>query len=213
MRLLLSGGGSPEHVVHVDKFFVSQIDLQKPVLYIPVAGEDDPTYKEYFDWFTKTYQPLGINNIEMCVDLDLVSNLDQYSAVFIGGGNTFKLLKEIKDSQFDKKLMDYLNNGGFVYGTSAGSIIFGKDIVSTTYDDENNVGLEDSKGFNLVKGFNICCHYGDGDEANTKYKENRIQEYSAPSDVTIALPGNCAIYIENERITFLGSGAIMFINS
>lgn len=210
MRLLLSGGGNPEQVVHMDDFFVSQIDLQKTVLYIPVAWEDDPSYAECFNWFSKTYKPYGIQSFEMCTDLRTVSDLSQYTAIFIGGGNTFKLLKEIKDSQFDKKLIDYLNNGGFVYGGSAGSIIFGKDILSTTYDDENNVGLKDSKGLNLVKGFNICCHYGNGDEANTKYKQDRIKEYSELSDITIALPENCAIYVEDDIIQFFGSGVVMF---
>lgn len=213
MRLLLSGGGDPERVVHIDKFFANQIDLQKTVLYIPVAWEDDPSYAECLGWFRKTYQPYGIKNFEMCTDLKTASNLDRYSAIFIGGGNTFKLLKEIKEIRFDEKIIEYLNNGGFVYGGSAGSIIFGRDILGTTYGDENKVGLEDTKGINLVKGFNICCHYGDGDEANTKYKRDRIQEYSTPSDVTIALPENCAIYVENETIMFLGSGTLMFIHS
>ena len=212
MRLLLSGGGDPDCVVHMDEFFVSQVDLDKTVLYVPVAWEDDPTYNKCLEWFVKTYQPYGIKHIEMCTDLNTVTDLSQYSVVFIGGGNTFKLLKEIKDSQFDKKLTDYLDGGGFVYGGSAGSIIFGKDILPTTYGDENSVGLEDSRGLNLVKGFNICCHYGDGGEDNTNYKRDRIKEYSEPSDVTIALPENCAVYIEDESITFLGDGVIMFIS-
>jgi len=63
----------------------------------------------------------------------------------------------------------------------------------------------------LVKGYNICCHYGNGDEVNTKYKRDRIKVYSAPSDVTIALPEDCAVYVEKETITFLGSGIMMFI--
>ena len=213
MKLLLSGGGAPDRVVHMDNFFISKIDLQKTVLYIPVAWEDDPTYTECLNWFRKTYLPYGITKIEMCTDLNAVLDLEQYTAVFIGGGNTFKLLKEIRDSKFDEKLMNYLINGGFVYGGSAGSIIFGKDIIGTTYGDENNVGLVNTKGFNLVKGYNICCHYGDGDEANTKYKRDRIYAYSEPSDVTIALPEACAVYVEENTITFLGNGAILFICS
>ena len=213
MKLLLSGGGDSERVTHMDEFFVSKIDLRKTVLYIPVAMEDSSIYNECLNWFRETYFPYGIKSVEMCTDLTTAPNLDLYSAVFISGGNTFKLLKEIKDSCFDKKLKDYLLNDGFVYGGSAGSIIFGKDIIGTTYGDENNVGLEDTKGLNLVKGYNICCHYGDGDEANTKYKRDRINTYSEPSDVTIALPDICAIYVEEDTITFLGNGAIMFVRT
>ena len=208
MKLLLSGGGDPEKVAHIDRFFMSLIDSRKAVLYIPVAWEDDPSYKECFDWFNETYQPMGIKNMEMAAGLKQVSGLNQYSAVFIGGGNTYKLLKEIKDSRFDKKLVDYLNNGGVVYGGSAGSIIFGKDIIGVTYGDENNVGLEDTKGLNLVKGCDILCHYGE-DEADTACKRERVKKYAAPGDFTIALPEDCGIFVEYETITFLGSGAVI----
>ncbi len=197
MRLLLSGGGDAERVVHLDLFFVNQIDLQSTVLYVPVACEDDPVYARCWDWFKRTYKPYGIKNMEMCADLSGAPDLSGYAAVFIGGGNTYKLLKEIRASGFDKKLMDYLNGGGFVYGGSAGSIIFGSDIRPTTYEDENSVGLEDSSGLNMVNGCNICCHYGNGGEENTQYKRDRIKEGGTMFTTTIALPENCGIYVED----------------
>ena len=39
MRLLLSGGGNPEDVIPLDELFISQVDLQSRILYIPVAME------------------------------------------------------------------------------------------------------------------------------------------------------------------------------
>jgi len=159
MKLLLSGGGDPENVIALDKLFVSMINVQETVLYIPVAWENDPTYAGCFNWFKRTYNPYGIMNLEMCTNLNFIADLDRFTAVFIGGGNTFKLLKEIKESQFDKKLLDYLNGGGFVYGGSAGAIIFGKTIKSAEYADDNNVGLTDLSGFNLVGGSDVFCHY------------------------------------------------------
>jgi len=163
MKLLLSGGGDPDDVVAIDRFFVSQIDLQKPVLYIPIAWVGDPTYNSCFNWFKETFQPYGITNIEMCTDFNHVSDLERYAAVFIGGGNTFKLLKEIKDSHFNEKLLEYFNKGGFVYGGSAGAIIFGKTIKSCEYADDNDVGLTDLSGFNLVGNRDIICHYSVND--------------------------------------------------
>jgi dipeptidase E len=149
----------------------------------------------------------------MCIDLNEAVISDKYTAIYIGGGNTFKLLKEIRESGFDKVLIDYINHGEFVYGLSAGSIIFSEDITSTTYETENCVGLENSTGLNMAKGFNVCCHYGNGDEENTTYKRNRIQAYSAQSCGTIALPNGCAAYIQDDAITFIGSGAILFSSS
>ncbi|MCL2057784.1 MAG: Type 1 glutamine amidotransferase-like domain-containing protein [Oscillospiraceae bacterium] len=211
MKLLLSGGGDSNNITHIDEFFASQIDMQKSVLYIPVAWEDDPTYTECFYWFSNTYHSYGIKNIEMCINLKYASNLSQYSAIYIGGGNTFKLLKEIKESRFDIKLIEYLSNSGFVYGGSAGSIIFGKDIIHAAINDENTVGLVDSSGINLVKGYNICCHYDETDGTNISYIQSKIKDHSKPTDITIALPENCAIYVENDTITFLGSGAVLFV--
>ena len=211
MNLLLSGGNAEGNAT-LDKFFASQIDLNRMVLYIPVADEET-RYDQRFEWFKSTYNKYGIFNIEMCIDLKKAVISDKYAAIYIGGGNTFKLLREIKESGFNKKLIDFINQGGFVYGLSAGSIIFSEDITSTTYEDENLVGFDNSKGLNLAKGFNICCHYGNGDNDNTIYKRNRIREYSAKSYGTIALPNGCAAYIQDDSITFIGSGAILFKKS
>ena len=107
---------------------------------------------------------------------------------------------------FDKKIIAYLDQAGFVYGHSAGSIIFGNDIISTTYDTENIVGLDDSKGINLVKGFDICCHYS----SDREYKRKRIQEHSTQSQGVIALSDGCGLFVSDEEITFIGSGIVIF---
>ena len=166
MRLILSGGGNAESVMPIDELFANQIDLQKTVLYIPVAMEAHVfSYDECFEWIEKTYKPYGIKNIEMCTNLNSVVIGDQYSSVFIGGGNTFKLLKEIKESGFDKKLASYLRHDGLLYGGSAGAIICGKTIEGALYLDTNNVGLTDLTGLDLVGGKDVFCHYkGNADE-------------------------------------------------
>ena len=80
------------------------------------------------EWFKKTYEYCNFD-IDMCTDLSKIKSLDEYTGVFIGGGNTFKLLKEIRESKFDILLEKYLKNGGFVYGGSAGaaSVLEGSD--------------------------------------------------------------------------------------
>ena len=176
MKLLLSGGGDPNDVVALDTLFSSQIDKQKPVLYVPIAWDDDPTntYMCCLDWFKQTFQPYGITNIELCADLSNVGDMNKYTAVFIGGGNTYKLLKHIKESRFDVKLVEYLNSGGFVYGGSAGAIIFGSTINTAEYADANDVGLTDFSGLNLVGGKDILCHYSPKDDDFIKRYPNDL---------------------------------------
>ncbi len=167
MRLILSGGGNPEDVVPIDKLFLEQIDSQKTILYIPVAMEAHVySYDECFEWIKSVYKPYGIEKIEMCTELNEIELGSQYTAVFIGGGNTFKLLKEIKESGFDLKLISYLENGGLVYGGSAGAIICGKSIESALFLDKNDIGLTDLSGLNLLDDNDVFCHYNDKSDEN-----------------------------------------------
>ena len=59
------------------------------------------TYEECLQWFTETYSKYGIRKIVMWTDLQGKKLCDNYAAVFIGGGNTCKLLQVLKDSNFD----------------------------------------------------------------------------------------------------------------
>jgi peptidase E len=96
MKLLLSGGNA-EGVVTLDEFFASQIDLSRTVLYVPVADKET-NYDQRFEWFKRTYNKYGIVNIEMCIDLNKAVISDKYTAIYIGGGNTFNLMGGILPS-------------------------------------------------------------------------------------------------------------------
>ena len=199
MRLLLSGGGVNKPL---EEYFISQIDLKGIVLFIPIAVEESfRSYNECFEHFSKFYNHYGIKNIEMCTNLLSIQGLDKYTAIYIDGGNTFKLLKEIKESKFDLKIIEYLNNNGFIYGFSAGAIIFGKTIESAYYNDENNVDLKDLNGINLAGGKDIWCHYSEDEEEN-EYIENY------PNDLFI-LYDESGLSIQENKIQSVGR---MYLN-
>ncbi len=160
MAIILSGGGDPAAVVAIDRYFASSIDLGKPVLYIPIAMEPDVySYEECYAWFRRTYTAYGIAHVELCTDLSSVHLDSRYSAVFVGGGNTFKLLHEIRQSNFAEQLRAYLKAGGVLYGGSAGAIICGRTIETALCADCNRVGIEDFSGLDLLDGWDVLCHY------------------------------------------------------
>ncbi|WP_236809547.1 Type 1 glutamine amidotransferase-like domain-containing protein [Bacillus glycinifermentans] len=78
--------------------------------------------------------------------------MDRFSAVYIGGGNTFRLLKHVTDTRFNDILQSYAKRGGIVYGGSAGAIILGKHIMTCSHMDDNNVGLNEFDGWGLQAG-------------------------------------------------------------
>lgn len=160
MTIILSGGGDPEVVVPIDKYFASIIDLRKTVLYIPNAMETHVfSYEECFEWFKKTYSEYGVSNVELCTDLRTLNLDSRYSAVFIGGGNTFKLLYEIQHSNITAQIQSYLESGGVLYGGSAGAVVCGKTIEPAIYADENYVGINNFSGLNLLNSYDVFCHY------------------------------------------------------
>lgn len=168
MPILLAGGGGPEAVIPIDTYFVSAIDRQRPVLYIPIAMEPHMfTYDECYNWFQSTYAPYGITKTELCTDLTGLTLSQHYSAVFIGGGNTFKLLQAVQQSDFAKQIRAYVQAGGMLYGGSAGAILCGKTIASAAFLDENNCGLQDLSALDLLGGSDVFCHNRPGKEQDT----------------------------------------------
>lgn len=173
--LILSGGGDAEKVKPIDSFFANRIDKEKVLIYIPVAMEESCfTYEECYKWFSKTYSEYGIHKIEMWTDLQGKKLSNEYAGVFIGGGNTYKLLKTLKDTKFDKECIKFLNNGGVIYGGSAGAIIFGKTIDSAKHADKNKVNLTDKKGLNLLCNKDVWCHYEESDDELINSYDNEL---------------------------------------
>lgn len=88
-------------------------------------------------------------------------DLHEAGGVFIGGGNTFHLLNEVRRTGFDGALREY-GRTGVVYGGSAGASVFGSDIGTAGYFDPNDVGLTDTEGLGLLGPYAVWCHYIDG---------------------------------------------------
>lgn len=208
-NLFLSGGGDKEQTKVIDQTFIEQINPNKPILYIPIALVGAVPYEDCLKWITGIFNPMGLKNITMWTDLkNKTSNdLKQFSAIYIGGGNTFRLLKDLRHSKFDKVLMEYIKGEGVIYGGSAGAIILGANIMTCAHMDPNNVNLQDYDGFNLVSDYSIWCHYQvENDNLIRSYIENYKRS-------VIALPEETGIFFSNEGIKVIGtSPAYIFKN-
>src|SRR3989338_6039550 len=131
MRLFLSGGGSGRESIILDKMFAGSLDKSKPLLYIPVAiDKAKHQYAECFQWISSAFNPLGVKGIVLWTEQDIEKRVDidinRFSGVYIGGGNTYYLLSELKNSGFIEKLMKLIETDVPVYGGSAGAIIMGR---------------------------------------------------------------------------------------
>ena len=210
MHLFLCGGGSGSQVLYALNMFSNLVNKEKSVLYIPLAMEIKK-YDSCYEWFKEEMQQVNITNLEMVTTSIELSqkNFNDYSAIFIGGGNTYKLLHELKMNNNIDKINKYLRNGGTVFGGSAGAIIFGKDINGCALDDSNDVKINDTRGLNFLDDYSLLCHL------NTKNLNKNLEylkEYSLENKL-IYLSEDNVIYVTENKFNILGdSNYIMFEN-
>lgn len=206
MSLYLCGGGSGKQIFDAMLKFSNEINKNKPILYVPLAM-DENKYDSCYKWFESEIKQVGLKEFEMVRSKEELSKKDfsSYSAIFIGGGNTYKLLSDIKACSNYEKIVEYIKNGGTVFGGSAGAIIFGKDIDCCKKDDKNKIGLKDTTGFNYLNDYSILCHL-----KNKNLKRNRkfLEELSKIEKI-LYLPEEDVIVINNGKISMIGTKKYM----
>lgn len=206
MKLFLSGGGSGEKSRQVDEAFINVLDKSKPVLYIPLARR--PPYDSCLAWVISNFNPLNFNNFEMLINFEDLNKLDlsKYSGIYLGGGNTFYLLKGLKDSDSLKTLKKYIQLGGIVYGGSAGAIILGKDIL--TSGSKNEVQLDSYDSLGMVGEFSIFCHYKENED------DLKIKDYLQKQNIPIlVLTDDSGILFEEGNIKMFGPGRVFIVDN
>lgn len=201
--IYLSGGGDVDKTTIIDSHFIKSLP-RKEILYIPIAMERDLIgYEACYDWLTNAVSKLSEDFIDVSMVLDLDKNKDikHFSAIYIGGGNTYKLLKVINRSGFSIVLKDYIQNGGIIYGGSAGAIILGKDI-STVKEENIKYNYGSSLGLSLIGDYSIICHYQED-------KDVQIKEYlKENNNPVIAIPEGVGLVVKGNLMTVLGVGSI-----
>ena len=205
MKLILNGGGDGKAVESARQLLNRVIDHRKKILLIPLAWPD-PTYRGCLEFMTGELADVEKVGIEMIRSIEELKsrNFTDYAALYISGGNTYKLLRDLKESGAFGKIRKYLTEeDGIVYGGSAGAIIFGKDLDSCNTDDENEVGLVDHTGFNMIGGYSLLCHYTNRNRERTELSRKYLLELSKTKPV-YAIPEEDTIYVEDGRMEFIG---------
>lgn len=205
MTLFLNGGGCGEQVKESYQLFKKKVDTNKPLLYIPLAMEKEK-YPSCLKWITGELAEFNFPKIDMITSAAelCAKNLDDYAALFIGGGNTYKLLAELKSCGAFQKIQAFLEQGGIVFGGSAGAILFGKSIDSCRHADPNKVGLKEGTGFNQVFGAYIGAHYPNDNPIKTAEATANFTKVSFDAPV-IALPEEDTLVIDKEGAKVVGS--------
>lgn len=172
---MFAGGGDEKDSRPLDEIFAGWLNGGR-LLYLPTALVHPSNKQAGFRWIQQAYEPFGVKEIEAWMELPgkTARELDAFDGVYIGGGNTFYLLQQLRMHKLDRALETYIEKGRPVYGGSAGAIVLGYDIISCAHIDENVIGLTDFSGMDQALGYTIWCHYLPNDS-------DRIQRYVARS--------------------------------
>ncbi len=214
MKLFLCGGGFGEQTKLTNKRFNEVVNHTKPLLYIPFAWNDD-TYSGCLDFIKGELSEVDLPYIEMVKSVEELEkkDLSNYSSIFIGGGNTYKLLKMLKESTCYQQIVDFVQNDGIIYGSSAGAVILGKDIDIIKEMDPNDVNLKDTKGFNLIDGISIFPHYTNKKSKLTEEQNLAIHNRYTKSIINFSLSTGEVIAIPEENTVFYNDGRIEIIGT
>jgi dipeptidase E len=161
-NIFISGGGNEIDSEKIDIEFAKYIDGKK-LMYIPIAlNRDSLGFEMCYDWITKLFlrfkYTIDVPQIHMYMDpVAINEHIFEYDALYIGGGNTFKLLDFLYKNNLFEKVKEFYESGRPIYGGSAGGIILGNDI--RTVEEENDEQYSYSRGFDVLQGTSFICHY------------------------------------------------------
>ncbi|BCL78371.1 Type 1 glutamine amidotransferase-like domain-containing protein [Ktedonobacteria bacterium brp13] len=203
-RLFLLGSGQNKGSDLLDLLFAHLI-RNGHLLYIPIAEQLNRTgYSLEYKRLQGIFHPLGVKSITMWDSIfsKSHSDLQPFNGTYIGGGNTFKLLHDIQDSNFASLLSRFLSQDGIIYGASAGAIILGKSIRTASHLDDNNIKQTNMDGFNLLHGYSVWPHYHHTEDAQIySYTHHHHEPVIAISERTgLFVDGDLAIVIGHEPV-------------
>ncbi|HEY1273094.1 MAG TPA: dipeptidase PepE [Terriglobales bacterium] len=132
--------------------------------------------------------------------------LDQVDAVFVGGGNTFRLLNELYQTRLLEPIRRSASAGLPYIGSSAGSIVAGPSLKTTK--DMPVVQPPSFEALGLV-AFQISPHYLDPDPNTThmgETQEERILQFLEENEAPVAgLREASILRVENGAVRLKGT--------
>jgi dipeptidase E len=185
----------------LDKYFFERIPKNGRFLYVPIALRGHRLYPTAHLWMKKITELHHRDDIRFDTIDELThfhfDDMKMFDGMYIGGGNTWSLIQELEDSGFADSMTRFIEEGGCVYGGSAGAIILGKKI--NTHDDENKIGRQKESGFDLLGGYSLACHVRD--EQSDRFKTWVIDNNSS----IICLSEETGLVVENGDALCVGT--------
>lgn len=217
MKILLGSGGirTADRKALYTREVKEHFGELKKVLFIPYALDDHENYLRmiYEKGLTADYQIEGIHNFP-----DPVKAVLDADALYIGGGNSFRLLYHLYDKALLEPVRQRVEEGMPYLGVSAGS-----NVACPTIQTTNDMPIIMPQSFESLRlvTFQINPHYFSGQtiirqenrltEHYGETRDQRIKEYhEVNSSPVIGLKEGSFLRVIDGKITLVGHSARIF---
>jgi dipeptidase E len=198
MRLLLISSSNVHgygYLDHPEPAMRAFLGGARRIAFVPFAAHDHDAYT------AKVRDRLA----RMDLDVISIDDLNRADAIFVGGGNTFRLLKTLYDRDLLATIRERVLAGLPYLGASAGTVI-----AAPTMQTTNDMPIVEPRSFASLGliDFQINPHYLDPDPQSThrgETREERIREYLDENEgPVVGLREGSILQVEDDTTTLLG---------
>ena len=194
---------------HVENEIRSFLGPARSILFFPYALFDRDGYAAKAK---SRFAEMGYSMASAHTAKDPKKAIEKADAIFIGGGNTFRLLKALQDLKFTELIPQKVRHGTPYIGSSAGSNVAGPTIKTTK--DMPIVQPRSFDSLGLVP-FQISPHFQDPDPNSThmgETQEERILQFLEENKTpVVGMREGAWLLCENGAVTLKGeTGARIF---
>lgn len=208
MRLMLLsnstnfGGGYLDHAMDAIRSFLG---AARELAFVPFALHDHVAYTARA---AARFAQEGITVRGLSPDAEGRRALERAEVAFVGGGNTFRLLRALQESGLLEALRERARAGMPYLGASAGT-----NIAAPTIKTTNDMPIVQPRSFEALAllPFQINPHYLDPDPGSRhmgETREERIREFLEENDlVVVGLREGTWLEVQGDRVTLGGAAA------
>lgn len=218
MRLLLGSGGfrTPDRLALLTDQMRSFFGEEAEILFVPYALSNHDRYVEVM---TEKGLNAGFALRGIHREPDPIRAVQDADAIYVGGGNTFRLLNALYELDLVDAIREQVRGGLPYMGVSAGTNVACPTMMTT--NDMPIVQPPSFNAFDLVP-FQVNAHYFSGDtyvRTGNSYsqhfgetRDDRLREFHEMNDTpVIGLREGGLIRVEGESYILVGSSARVFI--
>jgi dipeptidase E len=208
MKIIAIGGGEigrPGTKIEtkaIDKEIIRLTGKKHPkVLFIPTASSDS---ESYYSIFSKYYKKLGCNTDVLYLTKkpeksEIENKIMGSDAVYVGGGNTLKMLKLWRKTGTDRIIEKAAEKGKVMSGVSAGAICWFKygNSDSKLKTTGNLIRIKGLDFFDIL----VCPHYH-SEKIRKPALKKMVKKYGG---ISIALDNCSAIEVVDDKYRIITS--------